>query len=167
MAARRIEVRCPTCGRVRKLRPCDAKRAKQCRGCHLTQIAPLGWQATKAKYGEKVAVRHVQQFRRLNPSGLEQIVIEHLDALGVDYTREVWFETPRGKVYLIDFVLPGHRVIEVNGQWAHQFHPERDARKLAALEVAGFDVLALSEEQVKNGVVSALETFVEGAHATA
>lgn len=161
MPRRMIDVACPTCGTVRQLRPRDAKRVKQCRRCHLTSIAPLGWRATKAKYGPKAAVSHVQAYRRANPSDLEQIVITHLDDLAVKYQREVWFETPSGKVYLLDFVLPGQRVIEVNGSYVHIHHKERDARKLAALDAAGYTVLVLSEPQVKNGVRAKLARFAQ------
>lgn len=160
MPSKRIPTTCPTCGETRMLRPADARRAKQCRRCHLTQIAPLGWQGLKAKHGPKAAVRVVQQYRLAHPSDLEQTVIDHLDALGATYEREAWFETGVGKVYLLDFSLPGQRVIEVNGVYSHSHHQERDRRKLAALRDAGYTVLVLNDDQVKNGVREHLIDFI-------
>lgn len=149
--ARKIPVACPTCGVVRLLRPADARRTRLCRKCHLTEIAPLGWQATKARHGEKAAVRFLQTYRLDHPSALEQQMIDTLDRLGILYQREAWIEDPdTGKVYLVDFVLPGNRAIEVNGEWVHQYHFRRDAAKLDLLIRLGYEVLTLTDRDMQH-----------------
>lgn len=150
--AKKIAVRCPSCGGTRYLRPCDAKRATLCQKCHLRQIAPKGWEATKARYGEKAAVKHVQSYRLAHPSSLERRVMQVLDELQVTYEREAWWETEDGKVFLLDFRLSTGLIIEVDGAWAHQHHQARDAAKVAALRAAGERLLVLSEVEVKNGL---------------
>ena len=127
---------CPTCGRSRRVRQRDIGRVKQCRHCHLTQIAPLGYAATRAKHGENFAVRFVRDYRLANPSSLEEIVSNWLDCQGMYFEREYWFEVS-DEVYLVDFVLPGYIAIEVQGTCVHQFHTERDRRKQALLREAG------------------------------
>lgn len=146
---------CPTCGGEKD------ERAKQCRHCHLTAIAPLGWAATCAKYGPKTSVKHMREYRLKNPSSLEKLVIIQLDYHGVLYERETWFETPEGDVFLIDFTLRVKSVdwaVEAQGDWAHSHHAVRDAKKLAALSCAGYAVLILDEKTVKddNALIQAL-----------
>lgn len=133
------------------LRPSDAARAKQCRRCHLTEIAPLGYAATAARYGEKFAVAHQRTYRLENPSDLEIQMMAVLDELALTYEREVLVEMG-DHCYLIDFVLDGWFAIEVNGSWAHQFHQERDDRKVKALTRAGYRVLVVNERDLSNGI---------------
>jgi hypothetical protein len=142
----------------------DIGRAKQCRRCHNSQIAPLGYAATKAKYGPNFALQFVRDYRLSHASNLEQIVTRWLDGQDVCYEREYWLETA-DRAYLVDFlILPAKRVqiasgdkimagcvaIEVNG-WHHQYHAERDRRKAAALKAEGFTVIELSEADVLTG----------------
>lgn len=143
--SKKIAVECPTCKETRYLRPSDAKRARQCRRCHLRQIAPLGFKALIEKYGEKAAVKFLQEYRLDNPSNLERAVAQLLTGMGVEFEREVWYERD-GKVYLLDFSVDG-RVIEVNGSYAHSHHEERDAHKLSVLTANGFSVLILSDTE--------------------
>lgn len=167
MAAKRISVTCPDCGEVRFLRPVDAKKVKRCRRCHLKSIAPLGWAATKAKYGEKIAVKHVQAYRLANPSSLEQKVTDTLDNLGVYYEREYWLQSTSGSVYLVDFVVfqSGQDIaIEVNGEYVHQFHTERDRRKRSLLRRRGYAVVELGDAQVNNGLAQHLAGVLGVAH---
>ena len=144
-----ISLPCNTCGQARNVRRRDVHRIKQCRRCHLTQIASKGYAATQAKYGQKFAVRFVRDYRLANPSSLEQVVMNWLDCQRVCYEREFWLEMT-DQVYLVDFII-GCVAVEVNGTWAHQFHVDRDRRKLAALRDCGFAVVALSEADVLTG----------------
>lgn len=123
---------------------------KQCRQCHNSQIAPLGYAATKAKYGENFAIQFVRDYRLSHLSNLEQIVRAWLQQQGLWFEREYWLETA-DRVYLVDFLLPGSVAIEVNGSWAHSHHADRDARKLAALRSEGFTVIVLTEADVLTG----------------
>jgi hypothetical protein len=136
---------------------------KQCRRCHLSQIASKGYAATRAKYGEHFAIRHVRDYRLANPSSLERIVSAWLDHQGVSYEREHWLELT-GRVYLIDFVFCAMGdvfAVEVNGAWAHSHHAARDARKIAALRDCGFDVIELTEGDVLSGAFkSKLTRFI-------
>lgn len=144
---------CPTCGDSRRVRRRDIGRAKQCRRCHLSQIAPKGYAATKAKHGAHFATRHVRLYRLDNPSNLEQIVTTWLDCQGAAYEREYWLDCG-AHVYLVDFVLCAAGnvfAVEVNGTWAHSHHAERDTRKVEALQSHGFDVIVLSESDVLTG----------------
>lgn len=142
---------CPTCGGTK------SKAAKQCQHCHLTAIAPLGWQATKAKYGEKTVVHHLQTYLLRNPSSLEIIVSCWLNNLSIQYEREVWIEsrTKTGtKVYLVDFVFSINGVkfyLEINGTYVHQFHAERDAAKQKLLKGRGYPVLVWDDHTIKSG----------------
>ncbi len=143
----KVEVICSQCGQVRLVHPSNARRSKTCKVCHNRNIAPKGWAATKAKYGEKIAVQQMQKYRWANPSNLEQLVAQKLDELGLYYQREWWFKVRGGKVYLVDFHVSHHGrelAIEVNGFYAHQFHAERDRQKVKAL-ARRMKVLVLTE----------------------
>lgn len=155
---RKVLSLCPTCGQGRMLRPSDAKRAKQCRTCHLRGIAPLGYKATAEKYGQHFAVEVQRTYRLENPSDLERQLMAVLEELELPYEREVMVEA-EGRAYLIDFVLFGDRAVEVNGEWVHQFHGERDARKLRALRNLGYDVMVVNETDLQNGIRSHLLAF--------
>ena len=142
---------CPTCGSPK------SPRSKQCQKCHLTEIAPLGYKATEAKFGKKFSVQFVKEYLDKNPSDLEQIVAQWLNALRAEYETNFRFETTYAgidSVYLVDFVVKtGDTVlmIEVDGEWAHQFHAERDARKSAALAEQGFPLLRLNTTAIQSG----------------
>lgn len=74
-----------------------------------------------------------------------------LSGQGVFFEREFClFQSEH--VYLVDFLIGSLGLaIEVNGEWAHSFHAERDARKVEALRDSGFDVIELSEGDVLTG----------------
>lgn len=141
---------CPSCGGIRQLKR-KPKAGTICKSCHNRQIAPKGWQATKAKYGEKIAVKHMQQYRLANPSNLEKKVAQTLDLMGISYDREVWFKVKNSKiVYLIDFVIHHNGqtfAIEVNGDYAHSYHAIRDKKKIARIKKA-MTILVLTESEI-------------------
>jgi len=147
------------------LTPASAKRAIKngsvCRKCHCTRIAPLGWKATKARYGADVAVAIQQRYRLEHPSDLERIVRQALDDLGIAYERERWI-VDGSRNWLVDFALPEGKLIEVNGTFSHSHHGERDQPKLASLTGMGFAVLVLTESEIHNGLGDHLAAFAEG-----
>ena len=145
-----VALACPTCGQSRIVRRRDVGRAKQCRRCHLSQIAPLGYAATKERHSEHFVTYLLRQHRLSHPSCLEQIVQAWLDEQGIYYEREYWLEQP-DKVYLVDFILPRGVAVEVNGDYVHRFHAQRDQRKIEALRFHGFTVVVLTEDDVKSG----------------
>ena len=119
----RIPTPCPTCGKIRHLRLSDAKKTKQCRHCHLKEIAPLGFQAAAEKHGRFFAIDKARKWRLANPSSLEQIVAEALcEISGIAWERE--YEVRYGdRTWYVDFVVhTGHRqiAIEVQSDWVKQ-----------------------------------------------
>lgn len=142
---------CPTCGNSRRVRRRDIGRMKQCRRCHLSQIAPKGYAATREKHGEHFAIRFMRLYRLDNPSNLERIVTTWLDGQGVGYEREfTLFQTDH--VFLVDFLIGSRCIaVEVNGDYVHSHHAERDRQKVEALRSAGFEVVVLSEADVLSG----------------
>lgn len=111
---------CPTCGKIRYLRPSDAKKTKQCRHCHLKAIAPLGFQAAAEKHGRNLAIDKAREWRLANPSSLEQVVAEALSEIpGIAWEREC--EVRYGEqTWYVDFVVhTNHRqiAIEVQSDW--------------------------------------------------
>lgn len=143
---------CPTCGAQK------SPRSKQCQHCHLSQIAPLGYKATEAKFGPHFSVGFVKEYLDQNPSDLEEIVTRWLNDLRAEYETNFRFETNyegQFNVYLVDFAVrlspDTVLMIEVDGEWAHQFHAERDARKSAALAEQGFPVLRLNTTAIQSG----------------
>jgi hypothetical protein len=150
---------CPNCGKERWLKKYDALKAARnmtlCYHCAQTEKARLGWLATSAKWGVKVAVKHQRNYRLAHPSNLEREVMIILDTLGLSYEREVWCECDE-RVYLIDFVIAGRFAVEVNGDYAHRNRHEADRRKVAALERCGYLVLTLTEADITSGQASHL-----------
>lgn len=149
---------CPDCGGGKNA------RSRRCQHCHLVAIAPLGWNATKAKYGDKVSVKHTQKYRLKHPSSLEKKVMRQLSYHGVLYERECWYDAPDGSVFLIDFVIHTGGVlyaIEVNGDWSHSYHAIRDAKKVAFLTGSGYTVIVLDEKTV-NDPVALIHALVDG-----
>lgn len=148
----KIPVICPQCGETRLLKPADAKRAKLCRRCHLTNIAPKGYAATRAKHGEKSATQKWRAWRLDNPSDLERLVIAALESLYIQYEREYWLEHGR-RVYLADFAVPVADelfFIEVNGAYIHRRHEQRDQIKPDYLtKHLNAPVLVLEERDIK------------------
>lgn len=139
----------------RWVRPIDAARAERCQKCHCKAIAAKGYAATVAKYGEKFAVMHQRDYRLAHPSNLERMVAGWLDEWRVSYQREVVFEI--GSVcFLIDFVIDGRIAIEVQGEWAHSWHQQRDERKLDHLiNDSDYTPLVLAEVDIQNGSAKA------------
>jgi hypothetical protein len=148
----RIPTPCPTCGKIRYLRPSDAKKTKQCRHCHLKEIAPLGFRAAAEKHGRYFAIDKAREWRLANPSSLEQIVAETLSEIpGIVWQRE--YEVRYGdQKWFVDFVVHnGHRqiAIEVQSDWVKQ-QKERTRPKKIKIRTGQlhccFDELVFLEE---------------------
>lgn len=117
----------------------------------LVASGKAGYKALVAKGKGKLASQKAAEWRRVNPSSLEQIVIVWLDELHINYQREVSIDD-----FYADFVID-RLVIEVNGaQWheleeLRQGQKERDKGKYQAFTRLGYTVLALPECDIKSG----------------
>lgn len=140
------------CGNGWFVRSDAAKHVRSCKECSQREKGKKGYAATKAKYGERFAVRWWREWHLEHPTCLERAVASWLDQLGIDYEREYWFETGDG-VFLLDFLVHYSFVIEVNGAYWHDMANgvKRDARKAEALDYAGFTLLTLSEDDIRSG----------------
>lgn len=93
---------------------------------------------------------------------LEARVRVALQALGVGFTQEYPFRR-----WSIDFAIPEHRVaIEADGDYWHKILADRDARRDAAMNAAGWTVVRLSETGV-NGARDLGQFILGRVHAAA
>jgi hypothetical protein len=92
----------------------------------LQHIAPLGFQATAAKYGRFFAIDKARAWRVNNPSTLEQRVEAALAQLpNVTWEREYEVQHADTK-WFVDFLVftpHGRMALEVQGAWVHQHDP--------------------------------------------
>jgi hypothetical protein len=168
----RFAVRCanPDCERVRWLKRIDARKAEDeqriCYHCKQAAHGALGWKVTKARYGEKIAVKHVQAYRLENPSTLEQAVGLALDDLGIrEYRREEMICTKahgrRRRCHLLDFVVSVDGVdhmIDVRGEYVHS-QPDkqyRDRLMERLLKRRHVPLLVLLESDIRAGRAEAM-----------
>ena len=152
-------VECPNCGKERWLKKWDALKALAnnclCYHCSQTEKGRLGWLATTTRWGLKIALQHLRNYRLAHPSNLETEVIAILNELGLPYEREVFCECA-GRIYLIDFVIDKYLAVEVNGDYFHSQRQEADARKVRDLKHCGYRVLVLSQAQIQAGQTQAI-----------
>jgi len=104
-----------------------------------------GFAATVDKRGISVALEKLADHRRKHPSSLEQSVMVLLDVLDIPYQREAnvagWF---------VDFLITDRMlVIEVDGDYFHRNRNDVDDRKDATLVEAGYRVVRLPEQAIK------------------
>lgn len=89
-----------------------------------------------------------------NPSSIELMVRNALDAMGVHYVPQF----PIGR-YAADIYVPQRRlVIECDGTYWHEQRRERDQRRDAYMERHGYSVLRLAERDIRAGVYEAALT---------
>lgn len=153
------EVVCEACGSTRWLRLCDARKESPCKLCDRRAKGRKGYAVTAQRHGQKHAMRGLQAYRLDHPSQPEQALANWFEQLGIAYQREVWIETTRGKVWLVDFVLPLHGrqiAVEFNGAWTHRDRAQSDKRKQRYLKRRGFEVIVLSDTDLQFERVSAL-----------
>lgn len=159
---KRVPVTC-ACGSVRWLTVQDAKRVTKCKRCHNQSIARKGYDKVVELYGNKAGVKHVRQHLLDNPSSLEKILTQTLTDLGVSYEREFWLqEYDNSRVFLIDFAVRINgklRFIEVNGNYVHSYHTERDALKVDTIARLGYPLLVLGDEDVQAPDLTAVVSF--------
>jgi len=99
------------------------------------------------------------------PTKLERRAIEILVDLPVFYTGDGtrWITTPKGRHLNPDFSVEGKKVILVDGDYWHP--PNQKRSETLAYKSAGFSVLRLSEDQVKNHpalVLKRVQKFLSG-----
>lgn len=116
-----------------------------------------GYEALLAKRGKMFAARKAADWRRSNPSGLEQIVIEWIVNLIPEFNPadKTYHEVEIGE-FFADFVI-GKLVIEVNGKQWHEsleLRPDqanRDKGKYQEFTRKGYTILVLPESKIKSG----------------
>lgn len=110
-----------------------------------------GYKALCKKGKQHLAGQKAAQWRLKNPTCLERMVIECLDALPIRYEREVEI----GGFYA-DFLIE-KLVIEVNGAQWHEKEElrtgqkEHDGRKYQTFTKLGYTILVLPECDIKSG----------------
>ena len=108
----------------------------------------------KGQAGEFVQANKLQRALRRNMTDAERKLWQYLrgNQLGVKFRRQHPFEN-----YILDFVcLPLALIIEVDGG-QHMERVERDAKRTALLEAAGFRVLRFWNNQVLNELDAVVE----------
>lgn len=123
------------------------------RSAEVNDMAALGRKGARvyvAKYGMDKLLAKVRKWRIEHPSQPERQVICILNSLGFTYTREVEVLN-----YSVDFLLPNHLIIEVNGK--PHYDPlfdesgqrqAKEAERLSQLESAGYHVLVLDHREM-------------------
>ena len=148
---RRVPHVCPNCGCIRRLKPADAAKTKQCQRCHCEQIAPLGFAATAARKGRDFAIHAAARKRKLKPSSLEQRVEAALREIpGIAWEREVVVERPNRNPYFVDFAVTTDKyriALEVNGAFVHR--NDRESLRIDTLFLYFDDVIVLTEAEIK------------------
>lgn len=149
----RVPHTCPNCGCIRHLEKATAARTLHCRRCHCQQIAPLGFAATAARFGQDFALRAAARWRIEQPSSLERQVEDALRQIpGLTWEREVAVTHAAG-VYFVDFAVmwAGRRmVVEANGAFAHRNDtPDAQAARLQMLLIHFEQVITLSERELR------------------
>lgn len=155
-------VACPQCLQERWLKKVDAEKAlaqdSLCYRCTQSQRGKKGFASTVARFGWDFAIQNIRNYRLANPSNLEREIILLLDELGLHYEREVRCDAAP-KVYLIDFVierLPLVIALEIQGAYYHRHRQSEDARKALAIEERGYQLLVITEAQIKSGLAREL-----------
>jgi len=138
-----------------------------------------GMAELERRHGTLALLRKVQAWHLAHPTDLERFVISvFVEELGLveggDYTREVIVELTlpgnRLRHALLDFLVLGFLVIEP-GAWCWHGSSEqsidgqdrrpRDTERRAALQAIGFEVLVLSDHQIKQEPGAARELIAE------
>ncbi|MBU1750151.1 MAG: hypothetical protein KKA73_20900, partial [Chloroflexi bacterium] len=120
---------------------------------HMARIGQQGAAVTIERHGLDLMLEKARQKRLAHPSVHERAIIAILDDLGIEYAREA--QPFPDEAITVDFCFwPSQRrcpqrIIEVNGQ-VHYDPPftsparrEREARRLARLREAGWQVLVI------------------------
>ena len=141
----RYEAIC-TCGNRRILKKCDAKKVEQggasCKLCQAREAGAKGYAKTKAKYGQAFGAKLIQDYRLSHPSSIELQIMAHLESLNVSYQREV-IVCDR---WLVDFILDGELVIEVDGEYLHSLRdPSAESYRRKQIEQCGYPLLQIRE----------------------
>ncbi len=139
-----------SCGHTVELRAHDARKAEAgttacCAACQSSAAGKVGFRVTVSKYGRFPLMQKIQQQQRENPSSLERVVFAWLESLSVEFEAQVILERGEDRYWLVDALLPGNVVIEVNGAWVHEQRQDADARKRAWLADNGYTLIDIPE----------------------
>ena len=120
---------------------------------HMREIGRRGWRALVRKEGLAAAHDKVREWQIANPTELERLAMDALDALGANYEREVVLSDGE-RFCSLDFRV-GDVALEVDGDAAHGSLTPQEARlraaKAALCEAAGLRLVRLPEAVVRNG----------------
>ena len=130
---------------------------------YLREIAKRGFAAACASQGREAVLGRVQKWRAEHPTNLEQIVISWLDQAGITYERHYPVQVGERTFYLDFAILPCHytsgvprqSVIETDGNYWHKQNdrasgPDWDAERDRLLQEAGWHILHLGEQEIKD-----------------
>jgi very-short-patch-repair endonuclease len=173
-----VPVHCPLCGGTRDLTLANARAAGRsgytCGTCQRVAAGKRGFAATLALYPRMrwQIMDKVADYRKANPSSLEQIVQDALDRLGIYAYREAKLATrassvKRQRIYLIDFLIylpSGPCAVEVDGAYWHNQPDQqrRDRAKRALMTRRGIRHLRLDEKDIRAGrALAILQNFLQ------
>lgn len=148
---------CPRCGQLRALKR-KPKPDTICFRCSQTAKAKLGWKAVCEKRGRNYAIKLCQKYRLQKPSSLELRMMQILDEAQISYSREVIIKK-QNKHWLVDFYVENAVYVEVNGEWVHSLHRQRDEEK--ARSIHGLIVVWESEMANPERVVERIRNEID------
>lgn len=120
----------------------------------LKRAGAAGFKAFAAKNGIEAAAKRFADWRRAHPSVLERIVRAWLDDLDVFYISESVLD---GYTIYPDFLIMSHGlVVECDGRGWHAMRADYDRWRDQLLRRAGYTVLRLPEDQIRDGRARAL-----------
>lgn len=139
----------------------------------IVKAARLGFAATQRKYGRDFAIQKLAKRMRSNPSGPEQVVIDALNAMCIDYGSQEIIELG-GKFYIADFVGRASKwIIEVDDGWRDRpnaatafgrdgsVDPEAELEeKMLALHHAGYDTLRVVVNGHPGEAINKIKSFL-------
>lgn len=148
---------CSLCGYRRQLTKRDANRASKTGACQICHCRSNGVK-TMSKHGAKIA-KVLRAKRLAYPSGLESLVMQALDALGLEYERELAFPLCNGMDAYIDFKVLGNSdfFLEANGLYYHgQSRAGRDTAIIKSCNILGIPLLIVHDFDLCSGKANEL-----------
>ena len=114
-----------------------------------------------AGYSAEEKARRISKMRRRRvPNGIERLVQEFLSSREISYDSEIAI----GK-WVVDVLISNlSLVVEADGNYWHN-RPgvkEYDAKRDCGLGTMGYEVLRLSEQEIRSGDFSRLELYLDG-----
>lgn len=153
-------VNCSLCGNRRQLTKRDALKAQKngaCKECHCRANGVK----TISKHGARIA-KALRAKRLAYPSSLEALVMQALDALGLEYERELAFPLCNGFDAYIDFKVFGKSdfFLEANGLYYHgQSRAGRDGAIIKSCNILSIPLLIVHDFDLCTGEANDLEAI--------